>query len=94
MAGRISLLMLTAGAAGAALIGNAMGLAAAEPAAPAGGAPSAPRSRLGVAIADDLGERDKAAVRRARALELREQAVRAANAIARLPSARRPRSPN
>lgn len=69
---QISLLFLTAAAASAATVGNTVGLAAAS------GEQGAPRSRLGVAIADDMQQRDKAAGRRGRALDLREQAVRAA----------------
>jgi len=75
--GRPSLLLLTAGAASIAAIGNAVGLAAPGP-MPVGEAPE--RTRLGVQIAEDLGQRDKAATRRGRALDLREQAVRAAEA--------------
>ena len=74
MIGRPSLLLLTAVSASVATIGNAVGLAA----SPTAAAPE--RSRLGVAIAEDLGQRDKAAARRGRALDLREQAVRAAEA--------------
>lgn len=68
---RLSLLLLTAVVAGTAMVGNAMGLAAAEPEA-------APQTRLGAAIGADIGVRDKAANRRTRALDMREQAVRAA----------------
>jgi len=74
--GRPSLLLLTAGAASIAAIGNAVGLAAPGPMA--GG--TAERTRLGVQIAEDLSQRDKAAARRGRALDLREQAARAAEA--------------
>jgi len=76
MIGRPSLLLLTAGAASIAAIGNAVGLAAPGPTP--GGAPE--RTRLGVQIQEDLGQRDKAVTRRGRALDLREQAVRAAEA--------------
>ncbi|HEX8484315.1 hypothetical protein [Sphingomonas sp.] len=71
MIGRPSLLLLTAVSAAVATIGNAVGLAASprEPQA---------RSRLGVAIADDVSARNRAATQRGRTLDLREQAVRAA----------------
>jgi flagellar motility protein MotE (MotC chaperone) len=66
-----SLLALTAAAAAVAAIAN--GIAAATPAAPE-------QSRLGAAIGSDLGARDQAAVRRDRALDLREQAAKATEA--------------
>lgn len=69
---RISLLLLTGAVAGIAMIGNAVGLAAA--------ADTPGQTRLGTAIGDDIGQRDKAANRRNRGLDLREQAVRAAEA--------------
>lgn len=69
---RLSLLMLTAAVAGTATIGNAVGLAAATD--------SAGKTRLGVAIDNDISQRDQAANRRNRGLNLREQAVRAAEA--------------
>lgn len=72
MIARPSLLMLMAASAGVATVGNAVGLAAVPV---EGGGPS---SRLGVAIADDIGARDKATARRARTLDLRERSVRAA----------------
>ena len=78
MIGRPSLLMLTAASAAVAMVGNAVGLAAMPSGAQAAGSPAS--SRLGVAIADDLGARDQAAVRRGRALDMREQAVRATEA--------------
>ncbi len=68
MIGRPSLLMLTAGAAGLAVIANGVNAAA-----PAG----AERTRLGVSIAEDMGARDQAAARRKRALDMREQAAKA-----------------
>jgi hypothetical protein len=70
---RPSLLLLTAATAATAMVGNAVALAS----APAG---EDVRTRLGVAIVGDLGQRDKAAVRRGRGLDLREQAVQAAEA--------------
>lgn len=73
MIGRPSLLTLTAGAAALAAIAN--GVSAASPSAE----PEA-RTRLGVAIDQDLGARDQAAARRNRALDLREQAAKAAEA--------------
>ncbi|MET4595542.1 MULTISPECIES: MotE family protein [unclassified Sphingomonas] len=74
MIGRPSLLVMTAVAAGLATVANAVGLAGADEA----GAPAKITSRLGVAIADDTSARDQAATRRGRTLDLREQAVRAA----------------
>ena len=74
MIGRPSLLVMTAVAAGLATVANAVGLAGADEAA----APAKITSRLGVAIADDTSARDQAATRRGRTLDLREQAVRAA----------------
>jgi len=68
--GRPSLLVLTAASAALAGVANAVGMAGAD--APV------PPSRLGVAIAEDGNARDKAATRRGRTLDLREQAVRAA----------------
>lgn len=65
--------MLTAGAAALAVVANGVNAAALV-----GG--EAPRTRLGVSIGDDLGQRDQAAVRRKRALDLREQAARATEA--------------
>lgn len=73
MIGRPSLLMLTAGAAGLAVVANV-----ADAAAPAG--VQVARTRLGVSIEDDLGKRDKEAARRARSLTMREQAARATEA--------------
>ncbi len=78
MIGRLSLLMMTAASAAVAMVGNAVGLAAMPSEAQASGSQAS--SRLGVAIADDLGARDQAAVRRGRALAMREQAVRATEA--------------
>lgn len=73
MMARPSLLMLTAGVAGLAVIAN--GVNAAAP--PAG---AAEPTRLGVSIDADLGARDRQAARRKRALDLREQAARATEA--------------
>lgn len=70
---RPSLLMLTAGAAALAVVANGVSAAALV-------GSEAPRTRLGVSIGDDLGQRDQAAVRRKRALDLREQAARATEA--------------
>ena len=72
MIGRPSLLLMTAAATALAGIANAVGITAPDPAVP--------QTRLGVAIADDVEARDKGAVRRGRSLDLREQAVRAAEA--------------
>jgi len=69
---RIPLLTLTAAMAGIAAIGNAV--AAAAP------AESAPDSRLGVSVRQDLATRDRQAASRQQALDLREQAVRASAA--------------
>lgn len=67
---RPSLLMLTAAAAGASVLAN--GVSAANP------APAVPETRLGASIKQDVARRDQEAARRNRALELREQAARAA----------------
>ena len=75
---RPSLLLLTALAAGAGAVGNAVGLAASPEAA--GAASSGPKTRLGVAIDGELSARDRKAGQRQRTLDLREQAVRAAEA--------------
>jgi len=81
VSGRPLLLLLTAAAAGAAAVGNAMGAAAGPMGTGADAAGADPaRTRLGVAIADDLNARDAQAARRGRALDLREQAMRAAEA--------------
>ncbi|WP_375419899.1 MotE family protein [uncultured Sphingomonas sp.] len=72
MIGRPSLLLLTAAATAVAGIANAVGVASPDPVVP--------QTRLGVAIADDVDARDKSAVRRGRSLDLREQAIRAAEA--------------
>lgn len=72
MIARPSLLLLTAAATAIAGIANAIGMAAPDTAVP--------KSRLGVAIADDVAARDQGAARRGRALDLREQAIKAAEA--------------
>ena len=73
MIGRPSLLMLTAGAAALAVVANGVNAASAPSSDDA-------RTRLGVSIGEDMGQRDQAAVRRKRALDLREQAARATEA--------------
>ena len=72
---RPPLLGLTAAAAAIAALANGVG--AALPSAPAAGAT---KSRLGVSIGQEMSERDQAAARRKRALDLREQAARATEA--------------
>jgi flagellar motility protein MotE (MotC chaperone) len=67
---RPSLLMLTATAAGVAVLAN--GVSAAGPASPA------QETRLGASIKQDVARRDQEVAQRNRALELREQAARAA----------------
>src|SRR5690606_12358946 len=67
---RPSLLMLTAAAAGAAVLAN--GVSAANP------APATSETRLGASIRQDVARRDQDAARRNRAPELREQAAGAA----------------
>lgn len=71
MIARPSLLMLTAGAAALAVVANGVSAAAPQ---------GAERTRLGVSIGEDMGARDQAAVRRKRALDMREQAARATEA--------------
>lgn len=70
---RPSLLLLTAGASALAVVANAASIAAP-------GGQEAPKSRLGNSIEQDLSERDAAAARRKRGLDLREQAAKAAEA--------------
>jgi flagellar motility protein MotE (MotC chaperone) len=67
--------MLTALAAASAAVAN--GVTAVSPAAKSP-ASSAPKTRLGVSIGQELGTQDQVAARRKRALDLREQAARAA----------------
>lgn len=64
---RVSLLALTAATAGLSALANAVA-GTAEP------------TRLGASIGDDLAARDRQAAQKARALDLREQAARAAEA--------------
>jgi len=71
---RPSLILMTAVTASVSLVANA--IATANPAATTG----VGKTRLGTAIDDDLNARDADAARRARALDLREQAARAAEA--------------
>ena len=73
MIGRPSLLTLTAGIAAIAAVAN--GVNAASPPES-----SAPQTRLGASIDQELGARDRDAVRRKRALDLREQAAKATEA--------------
>jgi len=67
---RPTLLMLTAAAAGASVLANAA--SAADPAS------RTPETRLSASIKQDVAKRDQEAARRNRALELREQAAKAA----------------
>ena len=75
MIGRPSLLALTAAVAAASAIAN--GVSAASP---TDAATEASQTRLGAAIDRDIDARDRAAAQRNRALDLREQATRAAEA--------------
>lgn len=72
--GRPSLLVMTAAAAGLSIFAN--GVTAALPAL----ADQLQPTRLGSAIQGDLGARDAATKKRTRALDMREQAARAAEA--------------
>ena len=65
MKGRVSLLALTAAAAGLSAVANAVGAPAEQ-------------TRLGAAIGKDLAQRDRQAAQRNRSLDLREQAAVAA----------------
>ncbi|NWP28970.1 hypothetical protein GY984_25070, partial [Escherichia coli] len=69
---RPSLLLLTAGVTGLAVVANAATIAT--------GQQEADQTRLGNAITQDLSDRDVAAARRKRGLDLREQAAKAASA--------------
>lgn len=71
---RPSLLLLTAAASALAVVANASTIAADATQS------SAPKTRLGSSIEQDLAERDAAAARRKRGLDLREQATKAAQA--------------
>ncbi|WP_342251625.1 MotE family protein, partial [Sphingomonas sp. OTU376] len=71
---RPSLLLLTAGVAGMAVVANAATIAT-------GQQDNSPNTtRLGNAITQDMNDRDAAAARRKRGLDLREQAAKAATA--------------
>lgn len=70
---RPSLLLLTAGVTGLAVVANAATIAT-------GQQDSAQQTRLGNAITQDMTDRDAAAARRKRGLDLREQAAKAATA--------------
>jgi len=72
---RPSLFMLTAVAAGASALAQTVSLGKDEPKARAA---TAVQNRLGVAIEQDMAERDKAYARRAQAIDLREKSVKAA----------------
>lgn len=69
---RPSLLMLTAAAAGVSAVANAIGATTPAP------AEKPAVTRLGASIQEDMTARDRAAAQRARALDMREQAARAA----------------
>lgn len=71
---RPSLLLMTAAASALAVVANAATLAAPD------GQASAAKTRLGNSIEQDLNTRDAEAARRKRALDLREQAAKAAEA--------------
>ena len=70
---RPSLLLLTAAASALAVVANAATLAG-------GTQEAAPKTRLGSSIEQDLNDRDAAAAKRKRGLDLREQAAKAAEA--------------
>ncbi|NIJ20837.1 flagellar motility protein MotE (MotC chaperone) [Sphingomonas naasensis] len=71
---RPSLLLLTAAASALAVVANASTIAADATQS------SAPKTRLGSSIEQDLAQRDADAARRKRGLDLREQATKAAQA--------------
>ena len=71
---RPSLLLMTAAASALAVVANAATLAAPD------AQDKAPKTRLGSSIEQDLNARDAEAARRKRALDLREQAAKAAEA--------------
>ena len=71
---RPSLLLMTAAASALAVVANAASIAA------PGEQAQASKTRLGNSIEQDLNARDAAAARRQRALDLREQAAKAAEA--------------
>ncbi|MDB5671906.1 MAG: hypothetical protein JWO25_2865, partial [Alphaproteobacteria bacterium] len=68
MSTKPSLLTLLAGAAALAAIGHGAAISAAA---------QAPETRLGASIQQSVADRDRAAARRQRQLDLREQAARA-----------------
>lgn len=67
MIGKPSLLMMTAAAASLSALAHGVGIASEVNAAP--------QTRLGSAIAQDIGRRDQEAAKRARTLDLREKAA-------------------
>jgi flagellar motility protein MotE (MotC chaperone) len=71
---RPSLLLLTAAASALAVVANASTIATTATQS------NAPKTRLGSSIDQDIAERDAAAARRKRGLDLREQATKAAQA--------------
>jgi hypothetical protein len=71
---RPSLLLLTAGVTGLAVVANAATIATGQQDT------SPTTTRLGNAITQDMSDRDAAAARRKRGLDLREQAAKAASA--------------
>lgn len=71
---RPSLLLMTAAASALAIVANASTIASEAT------QNSAPKTRLGSSIEQDIAERDAAAARRKRRLDLREQATKAAQA--------------
>ena len=77
MSWRLSLLALTAAAAGLSAVANAIS-----------GPPE--ETRMGVAISKDIAQRDKAAAARNRTLDLREQAARSAEQRLKVAAASRP----
>lgn len=71
---RPSLLLMTAAASALAIVANASTIASEAT------QNNAPKTRLGSSIEQDIAERDAAAARRKRGLDLREQATKAAQA--------------
>ena len=76
---RPAMLVMLIGAAATSAAMSAAGIAS-PPHEAASAEPHAPATRLGTAITDDIAQRDSKAAREARALDLREQAVKAAQA--------------
>ena len=68
MGRRLPLLPMLAGVAAIAVVANGVAVSA----------PAAPETRMGVSIKESVKDRDRAAAERNRALDLREQAARAA----------------